>query len=134
MSSGCKQWIVPCSVYASYQRGLYVCEFQKPKHTRQILKHCSLPLGYPSTGPCTHVHEGAMVHTHNFKFKMQVKNLLVGNSRIGPCNIIWQQQQRPDKLGKSDRQHKVGLCMCMYLRSSSVRIRFNNLTGNTKYW
>jgi hypothetical protein len=25
---------------------------------------------------------------------------------LGACHIVWQQQQRPDKSGKSDRNHK----------------------------
>ncbi|KAF5831259.1 hypothetical protein DUNSADRAFT_13366 [Dunaliella salina] len=35
-----------------------------------------------------------------------VKALLVDNSFVGSCNIVWQQQQRPDKSGKSDRNHR----------------------------
>jgi hypothetical protein len=30
----------------------------------------------------------------------------VGNAVIGPCSIVWQQRQRPDKSGKSDRSHR----------------------------
>ena len=36
----------------------------------------------------------------------EARALLAGLS-VGPCSIIWQLQQRPDKSGKSDRFHKV---------------------------
>jgi len=39
--------------------------------------------------------------------------LLVDNSFVGSCNIVWQQQQRPDKSGKSDRNHRVSLGACL---------------------
>ena len=48
-----------------------------------------------------------------------VKGLLVGATVIGPCNIEWQLQQRPDKSGKSDRFHKVGNETCCVLRKNS---------------
>eukprot|EP00798_Chlamydomonas_sp_ICE-L_P013474 gene13474-19334_t len=35
-----------------------------------------------------------------------VRKLLTGCSQIGPVNIVWQLQQRPDKSGRSDRYHK----------------------------
>lgn len=43
-----------------------------------------------------------------------VRGLLVGNSTIGVCHIVWQQQQRPDKSGKSDRNHKPARGVYMY--------------------
>lgn len=40
--------------------------------------------------------------------------LLLGNSRIGACNVVWRQQQRPDKSGKSDRNHRAAKGVYMW--------------------
>jgi len=52
-------------------------------------------------------------HWHRWGFRVHTTRapahaaLLIDNTFVGSCNIVWQQQQRPDKSGKSDRNHRV---------------------------
>jgi len=67
----------------------------------------------PADAPPPDLSGGALKLVLHFPVAV-VRGLLVGNRVIGVCNVVWQQQQRPDKSGKSDRNHKPARGVYMY--------------------
>ncbi|MEW5299926.1 MAG: hypothetical protein WDW36_002896 [Sanguina aurantia] len=45
-----------------------------------------------------------------------IRQVLIGNPVVTHCNIMWQQQQRPDKSGRSDRYHRAARGLYMWWR------------------
>ncbi|KAL6754714.1 hypothetical protein V8C86DRAFT_312390 [Haematococcus lacustris] len=101
----------PCSVSLSANAGhVAVCWPSGPVAVYEVLLppyYYSSPVGEaPGGEPAPGALQGGQLRLV-LHFSLTItQGLLVGNPSLGTCHVVWQQQQRPDKSGKSDRNHK----------------------------